>query len=174
MSTAFVGQIQPFAFSFAPRYWAHCNGNLLSIAQYNALYQLIGTIYGGDGRTTFALPDLWGRAPMQFGNGPGLSPAVMGEKAGQQSVTLLQTQMPIHNHTVGAVQALGTVNEPNGAYYAADSSGQDRIYSTNPPNTMMSVGMLNYTGGSQSHNNMQPFLAVNWCISLYGIYPSSS
>lgn len=173
MSSPFVGQIQPFSFDFAPKGWAKCDGNLLAISQNNALYSVIGIIYGGDGRTTFALPDLRGRAPMQFGHGPGLSDRRIGQKSGSQEVTLTISSLPWHNHMVRASNSPGDSQQPQGALLAPDSSGEDRIF-TSSPNTGLNFATLSNTGGNQPHENMAPFLVINWCISLYGVIPQSS
>ncbi|HIB65315.1 MAG TPA: phage tail protein [Phycisphaerales bacterium] len=172
MASPFIGQIQPYGFNFAPKGWAFCNGDTLQISQYTSLFSLIGVTYGGDAVTTFKLPDLRGRVPIHFGSGPGLSSRTMGEVGGSENVTLTTSQMPMHNHIVGAVQALGDRAVPVESYPAADSSGTDRVYSTSSPTTTMGANMINNAGGNQPHNNMQPYLVFNWCIALYGIYPS--
>lgn len=168
----FIGQIQAFGFNFAPRGWAKCHGQLLPISQNNALFALIGTIYGGDGRTTFALPDLRGRVAVAEGRGPGLSDYTIGERGGQERVTLNANEIPQHNHTFNTV-----AEEPNSVKPSdnliASPSGQ--IYSTQSnPDTVLKNSAIGNAGGSQSHNNLQPFLAINWCIALVGIFPSRS
>jgi microcystin-dependent protein len=147
MSEPFIAEIRIFAGNFAPRGWAFCNGQLLPVAQNTALFSLIGTTYGGDGRTTTALPNLQGRAPMHPGRGPGLTSRRLGESGGSETVTLSTAQMPNHNHPLMA-SAENLVPMANEALPAA--------------------------GGSQSHNNMQPYLAINFIIALTGLYPSRS
>jgi microcystin-dependent protein len=164
----FIGQIQMFGFNFAPRGWALCNGQLLSIAQNTALFSLLGTTYGGNGQTTFALPNLQGRVPMHQGNGGGLTPRVMGEQSGTETVTLISTQMPQHNHTVNAATN-ATSKNPSANLPGLTAAGSS--YSPTA-SVQMSPTMINPSGGSQPHENMQPFLVVNFCIALEGIFPS--
>lgn len=172
----FIGQIQMFGFNFAPRGWAQCNGQLLSIAQNTALFSLLGTIYGGDGRTTFGLPDLRGRVPMHYENGPGLSPRRIGEKAGTENVTLTENQLPSHNHTAtaNAVVPAGNSNDAAGNFWADDAGVSSGTYHTGPANATMNANAVQVgnAGGGQSHTNVQPFLCVNFCIALTGIFPS--
>lgn len=165
----FIGQILLFAGNFAPTGWALCNGQLLSIAQNSALFSILGTTYGGDGITTFGLPDLRGRVPMHWGNGPGLTPRTVGEQSGSESVTLLQTQVPAHTHTVNASDVAADARNPANAILAQNAS-----YTTSAPNTTMSASSLTSVGGGQPHDNMQPFLAITFIIALEGIYPSRS
>lgn len=173
MSSYFLGQIQPFGFDFAPVGWAFCDGQIIPINQNPALFALIGTTYGGDGQTTMGLPGLQGRVPLHQGKGPGLSLRVMGESGGQENVTLNSSQIPSHNHQVMANNSPGTSAFPSDNFLAADSSGSDRIYSSgNSSVTTMDPSMITSAGGSQSHNNMPPFLAINWCIAMQGIFPS--
>jgi len=168
----FIGQIQQFGFNFAPRGWAFCNGQLLPIAQNTALFSLLGTIYGGDGRTTFGLPDMRGRASFGDGRGPGLSNHNIGSKSGQETVTLTTSQIPSHNHSANVVAETPNVNKPEGALIATPDP---TIYSNaaNPDATLKSSTVGN-NGGGQSHTNMQPYLTINWCIALVGQYPSRS
>ena len=177
-SEPFLGTIQAFGFNFPPRGWATCDGQLLPISQNTALFSLLGTMYGGNGQTTFALPDLRGRVPIHMGQGPGLSPRNIGEHGGAESVTLTGSQMPAHTHAAsGTVQAQsgnGDVTSPGGAVPANDP--RQRQFSTVAPNVEMrpdtvTVTVLN-AGGSQPHNNMPPYLVVNYSIALQGIYPS--
>lgn len=167
MYDAYIGTIALFAFDFAPRGWATCQGQILSISQNTALFSLLGTTYGGDGRTTFALPNLSGRTPIGAGQGPGLSPRYQGEQGGQEHVTLLQTEMPAHVHGVNAAVA-ATSKAPNGNLPAVSSGGA--AYGPTASGAM-GVHMLQMSGGSQPHPNMQPYLVGNWCIALEGIYP---
>lgn len=167
MSQPFVGQIQSFGFNFAPRNWALCNGQLLSIAQNTALFSLLGTTYGGNGQTTFALPDLRGRTSMHFGQGPGLSNYTQGEVSGSETVTLTQETMPGHTHLVNA--SAGTKLNINPA---ANNLGGATIYTNAALDSVMDPAMIQPLGGSQPHQNLQPFLVINWCISLQGIFPS--
>jgi|SRR5690554_1713876 len=175
----FIGQIMMVGFNFAPKGWAFCDGRLLSIAQNTALFSLLGTTYGGDGVTTFALPDLRGRCAVGMGQGPGLSSYVQGQCAGTENVTLVQTQMPAHTHALMASTADGTTNIPTGAVIAANKIPIDRstvvdgnAFVQSNPSTTMSPQSVGPSGGTQPHSNMQPYMAMNYVIALYGIYPS--
>ena len=167
----FLGEIRMFAGNFAPTGWAFCQGQLLPIAQNQALFSLLGTTYGGDGRTTFALPDLRGRVPVGFGQGLGLSNRVIGEQFGSELVTLNINQMPSHNHTVNAVTSEGNQNLPTNSL-PANTKTLDKEYSDANANTTMKATMVNPTGGSQPFGVSQPSLGVNFIIALQGIYPS--
>ena len=167
----FLGEIRMFAGNFAPTGWAFCQGQLLPIAQNQALFSLLGTTYGGDGRTSFALPDLRGRVPVGFGQGPGLSNRVIGEQFGSELVTLNINQMPSHNHTVNAVTTEGNQNLPTNSL-PANTKTLDKEYSNANANTTMKATMVNPTGGSQPFGVSQPSLGVNFIIALQGIYPS--
>lgn len=167
----FVGQIQMFGFNFAPRGWAFCHGQLLPIAQNQALFSLLGTTYGGDGRTTFALPDLRGRAPMHFDQGPGLSDRQLGEAGGAENVTLISNQMPAHNHVLHATSAAGSAREPAGHVLAKETAGQTAVYGDGPVDSSLRPESIGAAGGSQPHANMPPYLCINFCIALEGIYP---
>lgn len=157
-------------FNFAPRGWAFCNGQLLPISQNTALFSLLGTTYGGDGKSTFALPDLQGRAPMQWGQGPGLSYRDLGETGGSETVSVLDSEMPSHNHPLKAVNDVGDVNTPANMSMARSTGGA--VYNTaNTPLTQLSVQTLTPSGGSQPHNNMQPYLTLNFCIAMQGVFP---
>ncbi|MCA9706732.1 MAG: phage tail protein [Myxococcales bacterium] len=162
----FIGQIIMFAGNFAPRGWALCNGQLLAIASNSALFSVIGTAYGGDGQTTFALPDLRGRLAMGSGAGAGLSPRPLGQKGGEEQVTLTTAQIPAHAHGLSASNQDPTTRDPTGHALA-----QAQIYTTRAPNDPMSAGSVASAGGGQPHDNMSPFLAVNFIIALEGIYP---
>ena len=172
----FVGQITVFPFNFAPVGWALCEGQLLPISQNTALFSLLGTSYGGDGRTTFALPDLRGRVPVGQGEGPGLSFYDIGEMEGEEAVTLLATQNPPHSHPFPAVAAQATTNAPNGAL-PAEGHGSGRgafpvnTYAALQTPVPLASGQVASAGGGQPHNNLQPYLTLNWCIALQGIFP---
>ncbi|MEZ0611771.1 phage tail protein [Fibrella sp. WM1] len=174
MTEPFIAMIGLFGFNFEPRGWAFCDGRLLPISQNSALFALIGTFYGGNGTTNFALPDLRGRAPIGQGQGPGLTPRTIGEASGSETVTLLQSQMPAHNHLMNVSGSGGTQNSPSGTFLAVavDSSEQAiNIYGTTPSATA-NPQAIGVAGGTQPHQNMQPYLAMNYCIALEGIFPS--
>lgn len=162
----FLGQIQAFAFGWAPQGWLLCDGSLQSIATNEALYSLLGTTYGGDGRSTFGLPDLRGRAPIGMGTGPGLSPRKLGELDGVENVTLLQPQMPMHSHFLNASSQGASESSPQGAALAAAE-----IWTQNSPTMTANSGSIGVSGGNMPHENMQPSLAINWCIACTGAYP---
>jgi microcystin-dependent protein len=170
----FVGEIHMFAGNFAPTGYAFCNGQVLPISQNTALFSLLGTTYGGNGVSTFALPDLRGRTPLNFGQGPGLTPYSEGETGGAESVTLTQSLVPPHTHNVSVSNAAGTTANPQNATWAAGSAGS-RQFAT-PANAgatvPMAATMLGAVGGSGPHNNMQPSLAINFIIALQGVFPS--
>lgn len=173
MSEPFVAEIRMFGGNFAPRGWAFCNGQLLSISQNTALFSLLGTTYGGDGRTTFGLPDLQGRAPMHQGQGPGLTPRVQGETGGAENVTLSASQMPAHTHQAQADASGGGQTSPANATWAAAGRGRPAAYAANQaPGAALSGQALAPAGGSQPHNNRSPYLGVNFIIALQGIFPS--
>lgn len=170
----FIGQIILFAGNFAPRGWALCDGQLLPISQNQALFSILGTTYGGDGRTTFGLPDLRGRVPVHQGHGPGLSDYHLGQKGGIETVTLTAAQMPPHAHSLHANENPGDSPDPAGAAIS-DSKGRDRDFQkSGEVNVTMSASSIGSTGGNQPHENRQPYLAVNYIIALQGIYPSRS
>ncbi|MFK0278487.1 phage tail protein [Ensifer sp. NPDC090286] len=174
MSTPFLGEIRMFGFPRVPVGWQACDGTLLSIAQNDALYALIGTTYGGDGVNTFAVPDMRGRVPLHFGNGQGLTPRVLGERGGTENVTLASTQLPAHNHPMFATTAtaestkvdatleLGTLGSDT--LYVTDTSNLTG-YNTSPHSTLP-------TGNSAPHNNLMPTLTVQFCIATAGVFPS--
>lgn len=170
MSEAFIGEIRMFAANFAPRSWAFCSGQLLAISQNDALFSLLGTIYGGDGRTTFALPDLRGRVPLHRGNGPGLTPRTIGQRFGVERVTLTSGQLPVHSHELRVLSDAGDSTQAEGRYLAA--SPNVRVYRPVPPNVNLSASVIANQGGSQQHSNMMPFQCVNFIICLFGIFPS--
>ncbi len=171
----FLGEIRIVGFNFAPRGWAVCNGQLLSISQNTALFSLLGTTYGGDGRTTFALPNFQDTAAMNFGNGPGLTPRVLGERGGGNSVTLLNTELPSHTHGVNASNSPAEGSDPTNALWAATGGprGGPPEYTTNGGSpALMNIGALTPQGQSQPHNNLQPYLTLNFVIALQGVFPS--
>lgn len=167
----FIGEIRMFAGNFAPKNWAFCQGQILSIAQNTALFSILGTTYGGNGTTTFALPDLSGRVPVGVGQGPGLTLRQLGEINGTETVTLTTAQMPMHNHTVNAVTTEGNQNLPTGNL-PANTKTLDKEYSDANTNTTMKSTMVNPSGGSQPFSVMQPSLGMNYIICLYGVYPA--
>lgn len=174
MADAFIGEIRIFAGNFPPSGWALCNGQLLPISQNPALFSILGVQYGGDGRTTFALPNLMGRVPIHQGAGAGLTPRSMGQVVGQQTVTLLSTEMPAHTHTPMANSVFGTSGDPTNSLWSVGKvgrSGEEQLYATTP-DTPMAIEALTATGGNQPHNNMQPYLVMNYIICLDGEFPS--
>ena len=175
MSEPFIAEIRIFAGNFAPAGWALCDGQLLPISQNTALFSLIGTTYGGDGRSTTALPDLQGRAPMHPGRGPGLTARRLGERTGVESVALTEAQLPSHDHSLRASPNPGEtpgVTSPGGTANSFARSVGGSAYAD--PSGMTGMAALSAAGGSQAHNNMQPFLAMNFIIALVGLYPSRS
>jgi microcystin-dependent protein len=174
MSEPFVGEIRMFAGNFAPRGWAFCDGQLLAVSQNDALFSLLGTIYGGDGRTTFGLPDLRGRVPMHQGHGPGLSSRKLGAKFGDEKVTLTVNQMPSHNHTAQANSTEADKLTLSGNVLA-QTPVADTFYATTPDpslNVTMKSGTIVNNGGSRYHTNLMPTLCIHFIIALFGIYPS--
>ncbi len=167
MADPFVAEVRMFPFNFAPSGWAFCNGQLLPLSQNTALFSLLGTTYGGNGLSTFALPNVQGSAPMHPGQGPGLSLRDLGETGGSETVTLLESEIPAHTHTVRGVDDSGLQSSPGGAL-----SARANIYrAASGPLVNMSANMLAPAGGNQPHNNLQPYLTVNFCIALQGVYP---
>ena len=169
MSEPFIAAIRIFGANFAPRNWAFCNGQILPIAQNTALFALVGTTYGGDGRTTLGLPDLQGRAPMHPGNGPGLTPRQLGQKSGTSAVTLTTPQLPTHSHNLQGSDQDATATDPSGNIPAIT---REDTYSSGGTTTPLGSGSLGSTGGGSAHNNMQPFIALYFIIALTGIFPS--
>lgn len=169
MSEPFLGQLMLVPYNFVPKGWAACSGQLLSISTNTALFSLLGTTYGGDGRVTFGLPDLRGRAPISVGQGPGLSNYTLGELGGVESVTLTAQQMPQHNHLVGANAGDANDTSPQNSIPAGQGA-----YQTGAANVTMNAGMVQTAGGNQPHENRPPFLAMQWIIALEGIFPSRS
>jgi microcystin-dependent protein len=170
MADPFVAEIRIFPFNFAPRGWAFCDGQLLPISQNTALFSLLGTTYGGDGKSTFALPNLQGAAAMHPGQGQGLSLRDLGEMAGSRTVTLIQSEMPVHAHTLNAQNAPGDTSLPAGDAYA-------RVIGATPyrppggAQALLAHQAVTPVGGDQPHNNMQPYLTLNFCIALQGVFP---
>lgn len=176
MSNPFLAEIRMVGFTFAPRGWADCNGQLLAISQNTAVFSLLGTTYGGDGRTTFGLPDLRSRVPMHHGQGPGLTPRVIGEQDGVESVTLSSTTIPAHNHggTLLSTAAVGTSTSPAGSVPAAPNASArvNKLYSTAAGDTVNTSSLTSVGAASpSSHNNLMPFLCVRYIIALQGIFP---
>jgi len=173
MSDQFVAEIRIFPFNFAPLGWAQCDGQLLPISQNTALFSLIGTYYGGDGKSNYALPNLQGLAPLDFGTGSGLSPYDLGEFGGTEAVTVLSSEMPDHSHVVNASSAAGSSHDPTGKVWASAQvlrQGQHLYAAT--AGASMNPQALQPAGGSQPHNNMMPYLVLNFCIAMQGIFPS--
>ena len=175
-SDAMLGEIRMFAGTFAPRGWALCDGQLLPISQNSALFSILGTTYGGDGRTTFALPDLRGRVPIHEGSGPGLLTKRLGQKGGEENVTLNVLQIPSHNHaatlTLNADSTVATSDKPEGMFPARNAASTPQYGDT--VNTTLGKGSVtvNNTGGNQAHNNMQPYTTINFIIATQGFFPS--
>jgi microcystin-dependent protein len=173
MSAPYLGEIRMFAGNFNPRGWALCSGQLLSIQQNTALFAILGTTFGGNGQTNFALPDLQGRAPIGFGNGLGLSPYALGQEGGSEGVTLNSSQIPAHTHTgsTPSNSAAGNTSTPAANTVLAASTTRDRLYSTAAADTNLPWN-TSPVGGNQPHENRQPYLAVTFIIALQGIFPS--
>ena len=167
MSDQFLGELKLLSFGFPPKGWALCNGQILPINQNQALFSLLGTTHGGDGRTTFALPDLRGRTPLHVGGGVNL-----GDKTGQEGVTLTAGQLPAHTHSLTATNDLANASVPGGAVPAAKPRGGINRYAPAGNDALMGPTSLASVGGSQPHPNMQPFTVLNWVIALQGIFPS--
>jgi microcystin-dependent protein len=174
MAEAFLGEIRMFGGSFAPRGWAFCNGQIMPISQNQALFSLLGTSYGGDGITTYGLPDLRGRAPVHQGQGAGLSPYYVGEKIGTENVTLLVSNLPGHNHALNAVSTGGNQAGPTNNYPAVESTGTSLNYSSGPSNTTLTSLAIGITGSNVPFPIIQPVLCVSFIICLAGIFPTRS
>jgi microcystin-dependent protein len=170
MSEPFLSEIKMFGFSFSPRGWALCDGQILPINQNQALFSLLGTTYGGDGRTTFALPDLRGRTPVHFGSGPGWNPA-LGSRGGEETVSLTTAQIPSHTHNLVATGDGANSPAPNDQFLA-QSTATDPLYAGATDLVAMDGQAVANAGGGQGHANMQPYLTLNFCIALQGVFPS--
>jgi microcystin-dependent protein len=169
MADPFVAEIRIFPFNFPPKGWAWCDGQLIPLSQNTALFSLLGTTYGGNGKSNFALPDLQGRAPMHPGQGPGLSLHDLGEQGGTETVTLLESEMPSHAHSLRASNTLGDTPLPNGNTLARYANAYQQDSSNNL--VAMSNLSITQTDGNQPHNNMQPYLTFYFCIALQGVFP---
>jgi microcystin-dependent protein len=188
MGQPFVGQIILVGFNFAPAGWLTCDGRLVPISEYETLFQLIGTTYGGDGEETFRLPDLQGRVPMGMGMGPGLSTRAIGEQGGSEELTLTTNQLPSHTHAIDIANVVAAIAcrtgagnsvSPGGNIPAGEAAGVTMTYSSQPADTNMGAAVspgnsaqTGSMGGSQAHTNMQPYLVMQYCISAFGIYPN--
>lgn len=170
MSEPYVGEIRMFAGNFAPRGWAFCDGQLLAVSQNDALFSLLGIIYGGDGRTTFGLPDLRGRIPIHAGSGPGLSERRLGAKGGAEKITLTVNQLPSHSHPLRGSTDIATDSNPEGRVPAQTSTFD--LYQSGSPSSDLANSSVTQIGGSRSHTNLMPFLCIHFIIALVGIYPS--
>jgi len=172
----FVAEIRAFPFNFAPYGWVFCNGQILSIAQYTALFSLLGTTYGGDGKSNFALPNLQGNAPMHWGQGAGLSAHSLGETGGSTTVTLITSQMPLHSHPINCIdggRVGGQSGQPANATLVKTGGSPTNAYTSGgAQNQSLSPSAVAAVGGNQPHNNMMPYLTLNFCIALQGIYPT--
>ena len=171
MADPFVAEIRIFPFNFAPKGWAFCDGQLLPLSQNTALFSLLGTTYGGNGKSNFALPDLQGRAPMHPGQGPGLSLHDLGESAGSETVTLLESEIPAHSHTLMGQGAPGDTNVPAGNSIARAIGATPYQPPAGAPIVSMSGNSLAPAGGDAPHNNMMPYLTLSFCIALQGVFP---
>ena len=175
MSDPFLAEIRIVGFNFAPRGWAFCNGQILPIAQNTALFSLLGTTYGGNGTSTFALPNLIDRAAMHSGQGPGLTNRVLGEQSGSATVTLTTTEIPAHAHPAGCATAAGNAGTPiNNIWAGGTGRNPPPLYQTGAANAAMSVNAVANNGGGQPHSNQQPFLGLNFVIALQGVFPPRS
>lgn len=175
MSTPYIGEIRLFGFSRTPQGWQACDGSLLPISQYDTLFNLIGTIYGGDGQETFAVPDLRGQVPLHMGTGTGLTPRTIGDMGGTETVTLLTTQIPAHGHALSATTLAANAATPSATVEPGAISG-DTLYATDTNVTSIgtSLASTTATGGGQPHDNLMPTLTVQFCIALEGIYPQQN
>ncbi len=168
MSEPFLAEIRIVGFTFAPRGWAFCDGQILPINQYQSLYSLLGTTYGGDGRTTFALPDLRGRVPLHVGT-DGAATYQQGQRSGAEAVAIDESEMPAHSHDLRAYSDNADTEEPQDAYFARAATN---TYAASGPVATLRAGSITFNSGGQGHENMQPYLALNFCIALTGLFPS--
>lgn len=174
MGEPYIGEIRMFAGNFAPAGWAFCQGQLVPISENDALFTLIGTTYGGDGQETFGIPDLQGRAPMHAGQGPGITQNYqLGENGGVESVTLSTQQIPVHNHAILASNEAGQAPQPQGAYLAQTNPGFPYVAQSSPM-VNLNANARSPVGGSQPHENIQPYLAISFILSLYGVFPQQT
>ena len=171
MADPFVAEIRIFPFNFAPKGWAFCDGQILPLSQNTALFSLLGTTYGGDGKSNFALPNMQGNAPMHPGQGPGLSLHDLGETGGSETVTLLESEIPSHSHALMATTQTGNQAPPAGNSIARTTGFQPYLPPAGAPLASLSSSALPPAGGDQPHNNMQPYLTLNFCIALQGVFP---
>lgn len=178
MSNPFLGEIRLVPYAFSPVGWSFAAGQLLPISQNTALFSLMGTTYGGNGKSNFAIPDLQGNVAIGSGQGPGLSFYDLGQQAGSQTITLLQTEMPSHNHTMNSSAATSDVNSPGGNSLSKPKSTVGNMYGTPPTNPgqppQLNPGVVSISGGNLPHNNMMPFLGLNWIIAFQGVFPARS
>jgi microcystin-dependent protein len=175
MSDQFIGEIRMFPFNFAPYGWAQCDGQILPISQYAALFSLLGTNFGGNGQSNFGLPNLQGQAAMDAGNGPGLTPRDVGESGGTTNVTVLYNEMPLHMHLLNGDTTVGTSKSPSGnliGVAAINPRDPHEVYVPGAATTQMLANNAGPSGGNLPHNNMQPYLAINFCIALSGVFPT--
>lgn len=176
MDEPLMGVIAIFGCNFAPRGWAFCSGQIVPIAQNTALFSLLGTTYGGNGTSTFAYPDLRGRVPIGQGQGPGLSPYVLGEQSGIENVTILSAEMPAHNHGLRVANTSSNLTAPAAnasiANYADLNGDGGQTYSAVAPNINLHATTVGIAGGNQPHSNIQPYLAINYCIAIQGVFPA--
>lgn len=174
MAQPYIGEIRMFGGNFAPQGWALCNGQILAISDYDVLFQLIGTTYGGNGQTTFGLPNLQSRVPVHQGTGPGLSNYVIGQVGGVETVTLTNAQMPSHTHAMVVSTGVGSYDSGTGRALGVPSSGMAMWRGSGTTNVQLSGTAVNAAGGSQPHDNIQPYLAIRFIISLFGVFPSQN
>ena len=174
MSEPFLAEVRILPYTFAPQGWALCQGQILSISQNTAVFSLLGTMYGGNGTSNFALPNVQGRVVVGIGQGPGLTPYVNGDVGGAETVTLMAPQLAAHNHGATAIHDAGNSYSPAGDAWSADGANRAKIYGSGTPSVAMGANALAPAGGNQPHNNLQPYIAINYCIALQGIFPPRS
>ncbi|KAF2341824.1 phage tail protein [Flavobacterium tistrianum] len=173
MAQPYIGEIRMFGGNFAPVGWMFCEGQILSISEYETLFQLIGTTYGGDGQSTFALPDLQGRVPIHSGTSTSGTTYTLAETGGAEGITLTTNQIPAHNHSLIATTDLADTASPSNALFSTNPPGS-KMFSSAAPTTALSATSITATGGSQPHTNFQPYLCVNFIISLFGVFPTQT